>query len=550
MSRTASTLRRRAPLVAASTLVAAAALGAAACGGGSDDTGGSASVAASYVPSSSPMYFEVTTDLDGPQWTEIKALAEIFPAYPQLQAELQESLSSDDVDFERDVQPLLGERAVVAATSIDGAGALGATSDTTAAAAAADDASQDVVGVFELADGKRGDVEALLTRTGEATAQGEHQGATLYAEDDSTTVAVTDDAVVVAQTREQVVAALDAHAQGGDATLAGTSKFTDALGKLPEDVFGRMYMDVGALAQSGMSASPQFGQLGSLGDLQDGAVAASLLAEPDGLRIKGVATGVEDAAPAAEFTPELVSNVPADALAYFEVSDTSGTLTREIERYLAEADPETAEQVRSFSEGVQPLLGVTVDQLKALGAGNQAFIALPGASEIPGLVILASVEDGGEAKTTLDSLREALPNLLQMVGGSSTEIPAWTQVSLPGGVSGQFLEFEPGLGVLIAVSGDLVVVASSPEAATAVLQPEAALADSAEYAAGTVGLPGSVTSLGWINLTETVDQLGRAGVFEDAPAEVLPNLRPLRSAALWSAGGDEPTFESFIRISE
>lgn len=408
------------------------------------------------------------------------------------------------------------------------------------------------MGVVALADGKRGDLEALLTENG-ATKSGDHQGASLFVDEDggdTTVVAVTDDAVVIADGRDRVVAALDAHASGGDATLAGTSRFADAIGKLPQDVFGQMYLDVGALAQSGMASVPEFGQFGGLGELQNGVMAASLLAEPDGLRIKGVTTGVEDITRPAAFSPALVSQVPADTLAYFEVADVSSAISREVETFLAEADPEVAEQARAFAASIPQMLGVTIDQLIALGSGQQALAVLPGAGEMPGIAILSKVDDGAQAQTTINAIRDAVPQLLSMFGGSQANAPAWKSVSLPGGVTGSHLVLDDELGVVLAVSGDLVVVASSPAAAAAVLKPDTSLADAPDFSAGTAGMPDSVEGLSWINITEGVAQAGRAGAFEDAPAETLANLRPLRSAAGWVSGGDEPTFEAFIRISE
>lgn len=549
MNPTPTRPRRRAPMVAASVLVASAALGAAACGGGgSDDSGAAAGIAASYIPSASPMYFEVTTDLEGPQWTEIKALGELFPAYPRVQQSLQSEFTSDEIDFERDVRPLLGERAAMAATSVEGVDQL---TDADDAADAAADASEDIVGVFELAEGKRADAEAALTKAG-GRKDGEHQGASIFVDadgGDTTTMAVNDEVLVIADDREQVTAALDAHAAGGDATLAGTDRFTTALGKLPQDVFGQMYVDVGALVQTGADAVPELAQFG-MGDIQNGVVAASLMAEPEGLRIKGVTTGVEEASQPPAFTPALTGNVPADALAYFEVADTTSTIDRQVQAFLAESDPETADQMRAFAGSIQQMLGVSLDQLKALGSGQQAFVALPAAGDIPGLAILAKVDDGAEATKTITALRDAVPGLLQMFGGDGSGAPAWKDVALPGGVTGWQLSLDADLGVVLAVSGDLVVIASTPEAARAVLAPASPLSDAADFTAGTEGMPGSVSGLSWVNITGSVEQAGRAGFFEDAPADVLPNLRPLRSAATWFAGGDEPTFESFVRISE
>ena len=181
-------------------------------------TGASPSEVASYVPAGSPFYLEATTDFDGPQWTQVDALAKLFPAYPELRAELDDSLRSDKVNFETDVKPLLGARAAIAGPRAPGHG--GPPGDphvarrrrrggAAAATAAADDTQ--FVGVVEIADGKSDGVEALLVKGG-ATKAGQHDGRGLLhrrrrhgrGRDRRTPWCVSD-------TQQQLFAALDAH---------------------------------------------------------------------------------------------------------------------------------------------------------------------------------------------------------------------------------------------------------------------------------------------------------------------------------------------------
>lgn len=545
MTPSTTATRRRAPLAVLLALIVAATLAVAGCGGDSS-TGAGPDTVATYIPAGSPMYFEVSTDIDGPQWTEIQALGKQFPAYPELESSLQDALQGDTVDFETEVRPLLGDRAAVAATSLGDAARV---TSGEGAAAAAESASESFLGVVDIADGKRADTEALLTKSGSA-ASDEYEGASLFTKaDDNTVIAVTDEVMLVADTRDQIVAALDAHKAGGDRTLAGTAKFTDTLGKLPQDVLGQMYVDVGAIVQESGEAVPELSQFG-LGDIQNGVVGASLIAEPDGLRVKGVVSGMNAYEGLTAFTPGLAANAPADALAYYEVSNVSGAIRSQFETFTAQADPEMAKQIDDFAKMVPQFLGVTVDQIAALGAGQQAFVAVPApGEEIPGLAILLKVDDGAEAQKTLDAIRGATPQLMQMLGGSQGTAPRWAAVTLPGGTEGWRLRIDDQFGVVYAVDGDLAVIASTPAAASEVLSPASPLADSAEFSEGTTGMPDSVTSVGWLNIEQIAAALESAGAFKDAPPEALANLRPLRSAAHWDTGGDEPTFEVFIRIA-
>jgi hypothetical protein len=556
-------IRRRIALVASAAVLAAGALAVAGCGG---DEAVSAPVdtAASYVPAGTPMYFEVTTEADGPQWNQVRELAQLFPAYPTLLAELQDKLDAENVDFERDVRPLLGARAAVGVTSLDAVdevanAATGTTStpDPAAAGDAATDAvGESALGVVDIADGARADVEALIERTG-GRPDGELDGASVFLDpegDDTTVIGVTDEVMLVADRREDLAAALEANAAGGEATLAGTDAFTDTLGKLPDDVFGLMYVDVGAVVQAGGETLPQDVQFGSLGDLQDGHVGAAVIAEPEGLRIKGVATGVTAYENVTPFSPSLIANAPADALAYAEIANISGLIRGELDAFRATAEPEALEQIDAFGQAIPQILGVTVDQLAALGEGQQALIAVPGATpaQMPGIAVLSQVADGAQASATLDSIREATPALLGMLGGSEpgTTPNLWVRVPLPGGLQGWQLPVGEDFSVVYAVQGDLVVIGSSRQAVAAVLNPETSLAESPAYSEATAGMPESVTSVAWVNIRQVTQAAAAAGAFDDAPPESRANLRPLRSVAYWDAGGDEPAFEAFITIGE
>ena len=136
---------------------------------------------ASYVPAGSPIYLEASTDFDGPQWTQVDALAKLFPAYPELRQKLDEALKSATTWTSR---PRSSRCSVSTRRSpgiaLPDTSALGGSltaPDADAAAKAADD--MEFVGVVELADGKDEDVKALLVKGG-ATKAGTHDGADYF----------------------------------------------------------------------------------------------------------------------------------------------------------------------------------------------------------------------------------------------------------------------------------------------------------------------------------------------------------------------------------
>lgn len=540
-------LRRRRPVVLAAGAIAGAALAVAGCGGDSESSAGAAGEIASYVPAGSPLYLEATTDFDGPQWRQVDALAKLFPAYPEIRAQLDDSLRGEEVDFETEIKPLLGERAAVAGLEVPDASGIqqSLTSPTpNAAADAADDMA--FVGVVELAEGQEQALKDLLVREG-ARPAGEREGAELFAtEDGDSVVAVAEGVLVVSDTQEQLGLALDAHAAGGDATLGGTDRFTEALSKLPADVFGQAYIDLGAFVREGSEANPQLRQLG-LGDYQDAVLAASLAAEPEGARVKGVVTGAPDLG-ADGFSPTLTDRVPADAIAYVGFSDLAGSVTTIIQQARASQSEEAVGQIDALGAQLPQLLGVTLDDLGALTSGEHALVVTPG-DPAPGATLALTVDDGARATRTLDALRTGVPALLRSFS-PGTELPEWRQVPLAAGVQGWRLPLSPEAGVVYGVEGDLALVGTSVASVAAVQRPAAPLSAAADFQAATSGMPDEVTSVAFVNIEQAVDTARALGALDDASAEDLANLRPLKSLTAWSTGGDTPTFEIFLRLGE
>lgn len=539
------TLRRRKPVVLVTSAIAGAAIAVSGCGGGDSDSGAAAGEIATYVPAGSPIYLEATTDFDGPQWTQVDELAKLFPAYPDLRAELEEGLKGEDVDFETDVKPLLGERAAVAGLALPDAGAAqGALTSGDAGAAAGVASDQEFVGVVEIAEGKEDAVKALLVREGVAKA-GDRDGVEYFADpDDETVVAVADGVLVLSDTEAQVFAALDAHEAGGDKTLGGTDRFADAFSKLPEDVFGRSYIDVGAFVQAAAAENPQAEQLG-LNDYRNTVMAASLAAEAEGARVKGVVMGAPDAG-AAEFSPGLTDKVPGDAIAYLGFTDLANSISTVFEQAKATQSDEARQQFDALTGQLPQLIGVPLEDLAALTSGEHAIVVTGGDPQ-PGAVLALQVEDGAAATRTLDALRTGVPQLLRTFS-PETRIPKWSRVPLAGGVEGWRLPLSPEAGVVYGVDGDVALIGTSAPAVSAVQRPASPLSASADFQAATSGMPDAVTSVMWLDIQQAVATAQRLGALEDAPAETLANLRPLKSVSGWTTGGDTPTFEVFLRI--
>jgi len=207
------------PLIVAS-LCAAALAG---CGGG-EGSAGSLDNALAYLPADAPLVVAIGTDLEGSQAQSIEKIAERFPFADQARQRLEESLSSQEFDFENDVKPLLGNEFVVGVPDVE---------------AVVDDASGDrFVAAIEAED--QGKLEELFEQ-GDTKEAGEQNGAKLYEDSDGDIAAIEEGVLIVAGERELLDAALEQ--RDADDSLSAET-FEEALAGLPEEALVRVYADV------------------------------------------------------------------------------------------------------------------------------------------------------------------------------------------------------------------------------------------------------------------------------------------------------------------
>jgi len=541
-------------LAIAVTLAAAAALGVAGCG---DDnkTGAEPGSVASFVPATAPMYVELSTEFDGEQWTNLKAIGKKFPAFPDIEKQFAESLASEGVDFDRDIKPLLGDDAAVALlqapktevpsipTSTDGL------SIPTPAVPSLD--QQEAVGAIALAPDAEPKVVDLIKK--DSSVAGKIGDVEYYkaGSDNDTLVAVTDGAVVVASREADLRTALEAHDQGGDRTFAGNQKALDALGKLPDQVLMQAYLDIGTLIKQGTASSEQLQSLQTLGLSPDMAMAFSLSAQPASLSMKGVLIGANSELLAASpaFAPTLTEKVPGDAVAYVGFQNLSGTVQRVIDT-LGQTNPDVQKQLQAAAGQIPLLLGgATLDDLKALGEGEHAVVVSKGAAAPVGSILL-QVKDGAQAKKALDGLANALPLVAGQIR-SGADVPAWKPVTEAGN-EGRQLPLDPRFGVVYGVKDNLAVVGTQPSSLGLLNTPVTSLAKDADFVAAVAGMPDEVTSLAWVDVQGAVEVADSLGAFKNADEnaqKVRENLGPLKSLVMWSTVEDgTPTVEAFLAI--
>ena len=545
--------RARRPAVLGA-VVAGAAIAVAGCGSSGSSAGSSPARVAEYVPAGAPLYLEVSSDTNSAQWRQLKTLGAKFPGWEALTAGIAKRLQARGIDYATDIAPYVGERAAIAVLrapqltppSARSAGA-SLSSETAKAGAAARAAARasGFLAVAELAEGKDQAVQAELAKAA-GGAPGDHAGVPVYTLGSDRFAAVDDGAVLLASRRDDLFAAIDAHAAGGDQTLAGSSRFTAAIGQLPADVFAQGYVDLGSIASGATAAGSPLKALPSgAAALKDAAVAVSLTAEQNGLRVKGVVTGAGDLAGSAqEFTPTLTSHVPGDAIAYLGFDNLAALVSNAIGQ-VGTSSPELQKQIEALTGQIEPMLGVSLDDLTALTSLEHALVVTKGAP-VPTVALLLQVADGKRAQTTLDTLREHVPSVVKSLSPSTT-LPAWNQIPLANNVTGWQLPLSTQAGVVYGVDGNLAIIGTLPDGVKQIQEPLSPLSRNPDFVAATGGMPDQVTGLAWVNVEEAVNLLDATGAFK-GKQQLLANLRPLKSVVAWGTGGGTPTFEAFVTI--
>ena len=253
-------LRHRRSIVLLSTALAGTALAVAGCGGSSQAGAASPSETASVRARREPVLPRGDDRLQRPPVDAGRFARQALPGIPgAAHADRPGPAARIRSTSTTDVKPLLGERAAIAGLNLAGTKAIRVRSRRPTPLPAPPRRRQRPAG------GRRGRARRRQAdRHGGAARQvRRHQGRASTTASTSTRTAPTPwsrSPTTRSSWRTRRPSSsrpLDAHQAGGDKTLAGTSKFSDAIGKLPADVFGQAYVDVGAAVQQAGKSSPQ-----------------------------------------------------------------------------------------------------------------------------------------------------------------------------------------------------------------------------------------------------------------------------------------------------
>jgi hypothetical protein len=471
---------------------------AAGCGGAETTKSGSVPEGASFAPANTAAYMVAVTDVDSEQWRAADNLLKRFPGRAELLESFTDELDKDNLTWERDVRPALGEE--IHAVWLDFA-----------------NGGDNVVGYTKPRDEAK--FNKLLECCGERQFHRKIDGWTVFSD-------------------KQALVDRFANARSGD-SLGDDGTFRSAMERLPDDSLARAYVSGQQIEAAiereaaGSADARQFRELQkNLGTIESLSFATT--AREEGVRMDAVFESSTD--PRVEgFEAALADRLPAGALAYLSFGDL-----RDFWRGFLESAQEGVPNFEQQRQQLETALGFSLEEdLFPLFAEEGAIAVYRSGESTPGVTFMLDVE-GEEDKAR--NVVNRLGALLQLGGGEGSvrklriEGVEVTHLSFPGQAFGAYLGVSDG-----------VLLASSTEAGfTDALSADNALADDAlfEQAREAAELPDENLGFVYVNLNGLTD------LFEEmAPADVRANLEPLETALLYGTrDGNRVLLSGFLTI--
>ncbi len=448
-----------------------AVLAVAGCGEGAE----SGSDPAALAPPQAPLFIAADVQPTGEAKTNVE---ELFEAVSDVDTSLGELIvteiessagsSGEELDFEGEIQPWLGERGGLFLQEYDGEefegyGVAIQTTDT--------GATQDFV-------------DKQSAESDEVPEEGSYEGVDYKTEvDDGTTIGIVGDFLVFAEDAETFKEMVDA--SSGE-SLADEERYAEAVDAAPAGSLADVYVDVGGLIdQSGGVIDPEAKQfLDSAGiDAAEATAVASLIPSPDRVEIE-VSSDLGGENPPSGDASGLLGSLPADSVAAFAATDFGDRIGEALDQIDEDGIP--GEIPPGKFKSTLKEAGIDVDRIAA-SVGDLGVFA-EGSSErsIAGAAVLTT-KDSKEATNTVSNVGL----LLRAIG-----TPGVTAIS--GKVSG-FSVRSADLGpkpLVVAARGERIAIAYGLLAATRALAPDSAntLADAPAYEAAVSALGGTPIS--------------------------------------------------------
>lgn len=459
---------------------------AAGCGGSATSSGAGAPSGASIVPASAPVFVAVDSDLSSDQIKQADALLKKFPGRERLLAALRSSLSDEGVDYEQ-IKSAVGPEVDLALLDVSNDPKFVALTQ-----------AKDEAELNKLLE--TGSDPAVHTKIGEWTVFSDEQAS---------------------------LEAFKAAQNGGK--LADKSTFEDAMAKLPDEALVKAYVDGTGLTralQEQLQGQLPGGSLGSLEQLRW--LSASVEAQDDGAALHVIANGLAQSS-SGDYTSELLQKAPQGALAFATFKGYD-------------------KQVEDLAQGgaaaaFEQLIGMKLSDFAQLFSGETAFWMSAG-TPIPEI----SVVLGGDPGASIATLDKLVARLAPLADGTT---PRQTTVA---GVPMKQVSFGGVFSIYYGKVDGKVLLTDTPAGVSGFRSgPGTSLADDAAFksAVDASGMPDANGGFVYVNIPDAIaafSGLAAAGG-SNLPPDVEANLRPLRSAVLWSTrDGSSTEVQAFVEI--
>jgi hypothetical protein len=433
------------------------ALGLASCGGDAGSSGDADP--ASLVPANAAMYFEATIRPEGEQRTDVLEAAGKIMRTPDPAAKIQQlvddGFKDEDLTWERDFAPWVGEKAGVWVRDVSGE-------------------DPPVAGIISVRDEKA--AEAALPKLQDDGERGTYEGVNYILDDEDTAAGLVDGYVVVGKLpvfKETV------DARDGD-HLGDSDRYKDVVEEVEDDRIGLFYFDTKAIFDAAVKADPtasaQLDQVRAFLPFDKlGPSAGALTADGDAIVLDQIATEIPDgplrrlASLFAGGESDLLKEMPGDswgALAVPNLGEGARELVNSFGGLIGGA---------ALNEQVKRSTGLDLEADVYSWLGDVGgFVRGTSEAELGGALVLESTDDDraatafGKFVGLIGQQAGAAPEPVKIAGAESA-------VTIPAPGAPQKLVLARGEGKMVA--------AYSVKAAEDALAPDAKLGDAATFKA-------------------------------------------------------------------
>jgi hypothetical protein len=307
-------------------LAALVALLVSGCGGSSDSSSGSDP--ASVAPPSAPIFINFTVHPEGATKTNIEELAKKLAGVDNLGdlivTELESSASDEgeELDFEKEVEPWLGEEGGLFLQEYEG-------EDFEGYGAAIQTEDEGEAQAF---------VDKQAEQSDEPVKDGSYEGVDFKVQEDETAIGIFDGFVVFAENEAIFKSMVDA--SEGE-SLAGAKAFTDAMGDVPDESAADVFVDIGGLIEEAgheIDANTQT-FLDSLGiEPKEATAVASLVPNSDNVELD-VSSNVSGENPPSGDASQLLGSLPGTSVGAFASAEFGKRFNEGIDKIDEEGIP-------------------------------------------------------------------------------------------------------------------------------------------------------------------------------------------------------------------